>query len=345
MKTIEITDIENKSIIEQLNIYIEGDIEQENGEETLVFNNDIGSGSIRNIKFEWGISLLDYDVNFNDDVKIIFETTKGTAPIEFLFISDGNLTFNNTDDKNYVRLERFQNIIISNDDEKSKSIYVFPSKINVKLNIIHVYSKKFMTKQNSQVETLEQSLLSVFQRKEENLPFKHIGNYNLKIADHIKTLNEFEGSGIIKSLSIEGQLNLILAMQMLEHKMHENNTCITDSLSIAEIRTIHILVDFIYENISKSLTVKNLSQESGLGPKKLQLGFNLLFSKSVNEYIRHAKLEVARDMIKNTDKSISEIVYEIGYRSRSYFSKIFYEYYNILPIDYKEYLKSVKVNN
>ncbi|WP_299226248.1 helix-turn-helix transcriptional regulator [uncultured Psychroserpens sp.] len=341
MKTIEIIDVENKSIIKQLNAYIEGNIEYKNGEESLIFNNSIGSGTIRNIKFDWGIALLDYDVNFNDDVKIIFNTTKGAAPIEFLFISEGNLTFNNTDDKNYVRLERFQNIIISNNSQ-SRSIYVFPSKINVKLNIIHVFSKKFMKKKNHQVDTLEDSLLSVFERREENLPFKHIGNYNLTIAEKIKTLNEFGDSGIIKSLSIEGQLNLILAMQMLEHKKYENDTHLTDSLTISEIKKIHGLVDFIIDNVSKPLTIKSLTKESGLGPKKLQLGFKLLFSKSINEYIRSIKLKVARDMIKDTDKSISEIVYEIGYRSRSYFSKIFYEQYNILPIDYKENLKTQK---
>ncbi|WP_081990193.1 AraC family transcriptional regulator [Psychroserpens sp. Hel_I_66] len=344
MKTIKITDIDNKSIIEQLNEYIKGDIKQKNGEETLIFNNSIGTGSIRNRKFDWGISLLDYDVNFNDDVKIIFETVKKNAPIEFLFISEGNLTFNNTDDKNYVRLERFQNIIISN-NTKSKSIYVFPSKINVKLNIIHVYSKEFLQKTNSDISSLENSLLSVFRGEEEHLPFKHLGNYNLTIADKIKTLNEFEGSGIIKALSIEGQLNLILSMQILEHENYKNSAMVVESLSVSEIKKIHRLVDYIIDNISKPLKVKELSKASGLGPKKLQLGFKLLFSKSVNEYVRSIKLEIAKDLIKNSDKSISEIVFEIGYKSRSYFSKIFYDNYNILPIEYKESLRSSKIKS
>lgn len=344
MKTIEITDVENKSIIEQLNVYIKGDIELTAGEEVLIFDNAIGSGSIRNMKFEWGIALLDYDVNFNDDVKIIFETIKGAAPVEFLFISEGSLTFNNVDDKNFVRLERFQNIIISN-NAQSKSIYIFPSKVNVKLNIIHVFSQKFLKKKNHRVDTLEDSLLSVFRGDKDNLPFKHLGNYNLTIADKIKTLNEFEGSGIIRALSIEGQLNLILAMQILEHDNFENNSIISQSLSVQEIKTIHRLADYIIDNVSQPLHIKDLAIESGLGPKKLQLGFKLLFSKSINEYVRTIKLEIAKDMIKNTDKTISEIVYEIGYKSRSYFSKIFFDHYKILPIDFKESLKSTKIKS
>ena len=71
----------------------------------------------------------------------------------------------------------------------------------------------------------------------------------------------------------------------------------------------------------------------------------LLFSKYVNEYVRSIKLEIAKDLIKNSDKSISEIVFEIGYKSRSYFSKIFYDNYNILPIESKESLRSSKIKS
>ncbi|UWX54441.1 helix-turn-helix transcriptional regulator [Maribacter litopenaei] len=82
-----------------------------------------------------------------------------------------------------------------------------------------------------------------------------------------------------------------------------------------------------------------LSRKSGLSPKKLQLGFKLLYSKTVNEYVRQLKLEVSRDYLKNTDLTISEIVYLIGIKSRSYFSKIFSEAYGILPTEYRRHLK------
>lgn len=344
MKTIEIIENEEQSIIEQLNNYIEGTIEESNGEELLRFENELGSGSIRNIRFDWGIALLDYEVKFNHDVKIIFSVEKGRNPIEFVFISEGSIAFSNSLDKEFTKLERFQNIIIGNDSE-TKSIYYFPNNERVRLNIIHVFAKEFMKKSNAQINSLEDSLLAIFNGEEENLPFKHIGNYNLKIADKIKALNKLKGSGVIKNLSIEGQLNLILAMQMLEHENFNKETPLPHSLSVRDIKKIHALTDFILDNISKTMTIQDLVSESGLSPKKLQAGFKLLYSQSINSYIRKIKLELSTDMLKNSDMTISEIVFAIGYKSRSYFSKIFSEYYDILPIEYRDHLKRVKLKS
>ena len=158
----------------------------------------------------------------------------------------------------------------------------------------------------------------------------------MKIADQIKQLQESYDHGIIRTLTIEGQLNLILAMQMLEHYNYENKLGVPESLSMYDIKRIHNLSGYIMDNISESLSVNELATRAGMSPKKLQLGFKVLYSKSVNEYVRQLKLEISRDYIKNTNDSISEIVYKIGLKSRSYFSKIFFERYGILPTEYRK---------
>lgn len=336
MTIIEIENIKTVSVIEQLNKSLNGTVTKIYGEEVLKFNNKIGYGTIRNVSFDWGITLLDYDVYFNEDLKIVYKITEET-PVEFLFISKGKLNYS-TDDANYVELERFQNVIISN-KLNSKNVYIFPSKVNVQLNVIQVVSDEYQKKQNNNIDSLQETLLSVFRGRSEELPYKHLGGHNLKIASVIKDLNSTEDSGIIKSLSIEGQLNLILALQIAEHKKFITKKVLPDSLSRGDMKKIHDAANYIVENISQYVTIKILSSIFGLTPKKLQSGFKLLYSKSVNEYIRQVKLEIARDLIKNTDQSISEIVYSIGYRSRSYFSKIFYEKYDILPTDYRDSIK------
>jgi len=344
MRTIEIIGNDKNTLIEQLNSHVKGSIEEDNGEQILRFQNDLGSGNIRNIRFNRGLALLDYDVRFNDNVEVTFGTKNVRHPIEFIFISEGNINFSNSIDNEYTNLERFQNVIIGNNSD-TRSVYFFPKDLRVRLNIIHVFAQEFMEKSNDPLDSLENELLDVFKGKEKNLPFKHVGNYNLKIADKIRNLNKLKGSGIIKKLSIEGQLNLILAMQMLEHENFKKETPLPHSLSVSDIKKIHSLTDYIIDNISKPMTIKTLTVESGLSPKKLQVGFKLLYSKSINGYIRKIKLELSRDMLKNTELTISEIVFAIGYKSRSYFSKIFYENYNILPIDYRDQLKSAKLNS
>ena len=46
-------------------------------------------------------------------------------------------------------------------------------------------------------------------------------------------------------------------------------------------------------------------------------------------------MELAKEFINTTDMSISEICFGVGYTSRSYFSKLFFNRFGILPKDYK----------
>ncbi|MFC0521267.1 helix-turn-helix domain-containing protein [Mesonia maritima] len=77
-----------------------------------------------------------------------------------------------------------------------------------------------------------------------------------------------------------------------------------------------------------------MSKKFGLSKQKLQQGFQLKHQHTINEYIKSKRLELALKLLDEGEKNISEIVYEIGLSSRSYFSKIFKEKYKIAPSTY-----------
>lgn len=338
MQGIEINTVKSDEILEQLNIHLNGNLKKQWGEHSLTFENGYGKGTIRSIAFDWGVSLMDYDLHFIEDVKLIFKSSE-VNPIEFIFVSEGNLKFYNDEEHREYSFERYQNIIISN-KRNSEREYIFPKNITIKVNFIYVQREEYFKKKNNNLSSLNKKLLSSFQDEKSESVYNHFGNFNLKIADQVKQLQEIYENGIIRTLSIEGQLNLIMAMQILEHNNFEENIGPPESLSRSDIKKINNLSGYIIDNISEPMSVTSLANKSGLNPKKLQLGFRVLFSKSVNEYVRQIKLEIARDYIKNTNDSISEIVYKVGFKSRSYFSKIFFEKYGILPIEYRKKLKS-----
>ena len=327
----------SKDLIPFFNKTLNGNVTSENGETMLDFDNHIGKGVIRNMDFSHGVSLLSFNVKFKAETQFSFDN-ENFNPIAFIFITKGELYFQDSEEDPKSKLLQYQNIIISN-KKSSHFNYTFPKDIKIKANFIMILRDQYNLKSHHNIDTLEKSIRFIFGKDGDKEDYSHLGNFNLKIADMIKQLNKTRESGIIRSLTVEGYIALILAMQLMEHHNNINEVILPESLSQSDIKRIHRLSSFIVDNISDDLTVKTLSMEVGLSPKKLQLGFKLLYSKSVNEYVRQHKLEIARDLIKNSDYSISEVVYKIGYRSRSYFSKIFQEYYGILPIDYKEKVK------
>lgn len=342
MKEILINSVRDKDLLLGFKENLHGTLEERWGERIVTFDNELGKGIIRSIEFDWGISLFDLDLTFFEDMKLTVRS-KGIAPLEFIFISKGGFTYKEGHLGEKLELEQFQNIIISPERFKEK-IFIFPSNKELKVNMIRVFKKEYLKKKNNNITHLNELLLSVFQDDNNNLPYVHGGSYSLNIANEVKELDNVYESGIMRTLSIEGRIYLILSLQLLEHHNFETKECVKESLSKEEIKKINALSEFIIDNISGTISIEVLSRKSGLTPKKLQLGFKLLHSKTVNEYIRQLKMEVSKDYLKNSDLTVSEIVYLVGIKSRSYFSKLFQETYGILPTDYRKYLKIGKID-
>lgn len=334
MRTIQINAEKGGDVLKSMALALKGTIIEKWGEHILQFDNEHGKGVIKSISFDWGVTLFDYDVDLTEDMKLVV-SENDTFTIEFVFISQGSLKFSSGMSNEWLNLERYQNIIVSPKLGESQT-FIFPSNANVKVNLIRIVTKDYQKKKNHNLSYLNELLLSIFKEVPTQLPYSHLGNYNLSIADEVQKLHSNEQEGMVRTLSLEGRLNLILAMQILEHQNLVTQQVMPDSFSHEEIKRIHQLTKYIAENIEEHVTVTKLAKEAGMNPKKLQAGFNLLFSKSVNGYVRQLKLELARDYLKNSDLTISEIVFKIGLKSRSYFSKIFFEKYGILPNAYRQ---------
>ena len=65
------------------------------------------------------------------------------------------------------------------------------------------------------------------------------------------------------------------------------------------------------------------------------------FQKSVSEIIETRKLIEAKRMLLYSDKSVSEIGYELGYNEKSYFTRVFHSRMDITPTRFREMSKNI----
>ncbi len=79
------------------------------------------------------------------------------------------------------------------------------------------------------------------------------------------------------------------------------------------------------------LNVEQLASELSLSRVQLYRKVKALTGYSPVEVIRIMRLKEAEKRLKNTDKTVAEIAYEVGFSSPSYFSKCYRELFGILP--------------
>ena len=88
----------------------------------------------------------------------------------------------------------------------------------------------------------------------------------------------------------------------------------------------------VQEHISdENLSVEQIGSEIGLSRVQLYRKVKALTGYSPVELVRITRLKAAAEMLKTTDKTISEIAYAVGFGTPSYFSKCFKELFGRQP--------------
>ncbi|MBJ2196509.1 substrate-binding domain-containing protein [Barnesiella sp. CU968] len=86
------------------------------------------------------------------------------------------------------------------------------------------------------------------------------------------------------------------------------------------------------------MNVDQLASEMGLGRSQLYRKIKALTNYSPVELIRNLRLKRARHLLTTTDRSISEIAYEVGFSTPAYFSKCYREAYGETPTELRSRL-------
>ena len=143
------------------------------------------------------------------------------------------------------------------------------------------------------------------------------------------------------SKPFSAQLLKVRLRNLLENHLRLKNF-FTDGSSTAEKEEINSMEqDFvdklrslINNNLRNSkLNIDDLSDEMGFSRVQFYRKTKSLTGYAPNELVRITRLKLSRKLLTTTDKNISEIAYEVGFSSPSYFSKCYKDYFGESPLD------------
>lgn len=100
--------------------------------------------------------------------------------------------------------------------------------------------------------------------------------------------------------------------------------------------TIALLQEWLVRNMSKNLRLKDLTEQSGLSERSLLRRFRQATGQSPLSYLQRLRMELAEDLLKNSNLSIEEISQQCSYQDSSYFGKLFKEHAATQPAAYRK---------
>jgi len=331
MKTINVQSESVKGMFDQLQKKFGGLLTNDYEEYNLEIDNDLGKGGLRGISFKGGISYIEFDMTFSEDMTLVFNTNE-IAPICFAYCSHGRVWHRFESAQECHEIENFQTAILTS-KLFEENVLAFSGKLPTKISLIVVDS---LVEGKGGKPSINYQLQQLFFKGGPVENCVYIGSYNLKIEEQIKQLEVISKRGLARGLLVEGLVHIILALELTQYSEdQEKLKCNRGSFTANEIKRVAEVCELIKKNPEKTLRIADLSRQTGLSPAKLQEGFKLLHGRTVSDYIRQIRVLRAEELIKKTDLNISEVVYSIGFTSRSYFSKIFKQQFNCSPSLYK----------
>lgn len=105
------------------------------------------------------------------------------------------------------------------------------------------------------------------------------------------------------------------------------------------------IAEWMTKDFQKHHTIKELSAKFDISPTSLKAAFKGIYGKPIYTYLLEKKMERAADLIRDGNRSITEVASEVGYESPSKFSVAFKKVMNFTPMKFKNQVYQVKEIN
>ncbi|MBQ3124322.1 MAG: helix-turn-helix transcriptional regulator [Clostridia bacterium] len=97
-------------------------------------------------------------------------------------------------------------------------------------------------------------------------------------------------------------------------------------------------IKYIKGNLTSDLSLNTVSLYAGMSPIHFHNCFKTATARTLHQYVEEQRIKKAANMLITTDATLTEVAYECGFSSQSYFSYAFKRKMSVTP---REYAKRV----
>lgn len=95
------------------------------------------------------------------------------------------------------------------------------------------------------------------------------------------------------------------------------------------------MVSFIYQHYAEQISLNEIAASGNVSRSKCCLIFKRYMQQSPVDFLNTFRLKTSCGLLRNTERSITEIAFGCGFNHLSYFSKLFYKNFGCTPREYR----------
>ncbi len=114
-----------------------------------------------------------------------------------------------------------------------------------------------------------------------------------------------------------------------------------DCADTKQTTSVSLAIEYIEKNLSDISSNEDVSRALHYHPNHLNRLFKQQLGTTVHRYITETKVKKAAELLMNSDMSISEVSYAVGFKNSNHFSSVFTKIYGIPPTKFRRSTKYI----
>jgi len=90
------------------------------------------------------------------------------------------------------------------------------------------------------------------------------------------------------------------------------------------------------EQYSEDLSIEHMAKRFLLSQSYFSYLFKSITGKTFIEYLNGVRISKALELLKNTDKRVLDICYDVGFRNINHFNRMFRQLMGVSPMEYRK---------
>ncbi len=128
-------------------------------------------------------------------------------------------------------------------------------------------------------------------------------------------------------------LELLVYVESLDLKSTGGETAYLSKKQVVMARAVH---EILVSDLSRHTTIDQMARDLHIGATFLKNAFKCVYGVSIYQFQKDLRLETAQRMIRETERTFTEIAASLGYTNAAKFSSAFKAKFGITPTAYRQ---------
>jgi transcriptional regulator GlxA family with amidase domain len=106
-------------------------------------------------------------------------------------------------------------------------------------------------------------------------------------------------------------------------------------LSALEVPQLSKVLEQMIDEPGRRFKLELLADSAGMSRSAFTLRFKGTFGRSARDFLKELRLQRAAHLLQTTRRPIKSIADQVGFESRSHFSRSFTDFFGIAPADFR----------